>query len=212
MFETLEQELIERLDLAAWEQAEPKERQTILREHFAFVCERCDVSAKLSFEMPEDFATAQGLYDAASKTLFLNAELWPLLAATDPLFLLLHELRHLLQAKYPDAFNEAIRLNAVYVLQYDGTAYKLEDGEYRAVKLDGDPKDFLQLYLASPAERDANLFAHRILKAAGGGADVDRRLAMFSPEEHFFAEGEAEKAFVRAVREIDRLLAAETQL
>ncbi len=170
----------------------------------ALACDCFGLSLVLSFNMPSGYETANALFDPVVSTVYCN----PSSDSTTPvklLFFFLHELRHALQAFCPHLFSESIRLNNRYVIQYDGTAYRLSEGEWQAVKLGGEEDYYTELYLASPGERDANAFAYRCLNGLYG-KETDDLFAAWTPQWRYFSEGEAEAEFLKAVTEIDRLI------
>lgn len=69
-----------------------------------------------------------------------------------------------------ERFDELISRSRLYVIQYDGTCYKLVDGEWKECKLEGSIEFFTELYLGQPHERDANDFAYERVKALLGAS------------------------------------------
>ena len=137
-------------------------------KHFRMYCEENSLPIKLSFDMPEGYETANGTFDPTVKTLFINKEMLQTQPEYEQMFYLFHELRHAVQYLHPERFDELVSMSRLYVIQYDGTCYKLVDGEWRECKLDGSTERFTELYLGQPYERDANDFAYEKVKALLG--------------------------------------------
>lgn len=133
-------------------------------KHFRMYCEENSLPINLSFDMPEGYETANGTFDPTVNTLFINKEMLQSQPEYEQMFYLFHELRHALQYLHPESFDELISKSRLYVIQYDGTCYKLVDGEWKECKLDGSIEYFTELYLGQPYERDANDFAYEKVK------------------------------------------------
>ena len=110
-------------------------------------------SINLSFDMPEGYETANGTFDPTVNTLFINKDMLQSQPEYEQMFYLFHELRHALQYLHPESFDELISKSCLYVIQYDGTCYKLVDGEWKECKLDGSTEHFTELYLGQPYEQ-----------------------------------------------------------
>lgn len=108
--------------------------------------------------MPKGYETANGTFDPTVNTLFINKEMLQSQPEYEQMFYLFHELRHALQYLHPERFDELISRSRLYVIQYDGTCYKLVDGEWKECKLEGSIEFFTELYLGQPHERDAKEF------------------------------------------------------
>lgn len=180
--------------------------KTILQRVFQLAKDGLNLNIKLCFTMPEGFEQAYGVTNPVTGNIHVNEALCSPSNLVEPLFYFLHELRHAIQAAHPDWFSEAIQRNARYILQYDGTAYKIENNEILEVKLPGEQAYFTELYLASPAEVDANAFAYRCLSGVGG-EKLERLYAMWSPEYRYFSREEADDEFLKAVEAIEAQLA-----
>lgn len=180
--------------------------KTIMQHVFQLAKDGLKLNIKLCFTMPEGFEQAYGVTNPVTGDIHVNEALWDPSNPVEPLFYFLHELRHAIQAAHPDWFSRAIQLNARYILQYDGTAYKIEQHEILEVKLPGEQAYFTELYLASPAEVDANAFAYRCLSGVGG-EKLERLYAMWSPEYRYFSREEADDEFLKAVEAIEAQLA-----
>ena len=61
--------------------------------------------------------------------------------------------------------------SAQYVIMYDGTCYKIVDGNYHECKLDGGEEYFTNIYLGQPYEVDANTFAYEQVKNIYGDSE-----------------------------------------
>lgn len=68
-------------------------------------------------------------------------------------------------------------------IQYDGTCYKLVDGEWKECKLDGSTEHFTELYLGQPYERDANDFAYeKVKELLGDSPELQELHAFWTPK------------------------------
>lgn len=143
----------------------------------------------LSWEMPAGYETAYGTYDIAENTLFLNWALLGKLPRGQQLFYLCHELRHGMQYQQPEQFSPFLRESLPYVLLYDGTCFRLQDGVWKQGKLEGEAAYFTNAYLGLPYEVDANRFAYAKACAYGGDSEeLKGLLARNSPEYDMSAE------------------------
>lgn len=134
---------------------------------------------RLSFDMPPGYETANGTFDAETRTVYLNAALLHGAPDHEKAFFLFHELRHAAQELCPARFSETIRRSLKYVIQYDGACYRKIGGGYAECKLDGGAERFTDLYLGQPHEADANAFAYAQAKALFGDSDELRKLYEF---------------------------------
>lgn len=119
--------------------------------------EKWDLDISASFDMPEGFQNAFGVFDATKNELFLN-----LSSEIDDarfLFTFFHELRHALQYNFPERFDKDVQKSLPYVIHFDGSCFKLIGGEWKSCSLSED-WDFESAYLSLPYERDANEFAY----------------------------------------------------
>lgn len=152
-------------------------------------CAENGLHLALSWEMPAGYETAYGTYDIAENTLFLNSALLEKLPRGQQLFYLCHELRHGMQYQQPEQFSPFLRESLPYVLLYDGTCFRLQDGEWRQGKLEGEAAYFTNAYLGLPYEVDANRFAYAKACAYGGDSEeLKGLLARNSPEYDMSAE------------------------
>ena len=194
------------IDLARWIGLPAEERAGRLPGILAAWQSWCQVTAELRFQMPAGYEAAYGLFRPEENILYLN-----LARETGPveqLFYLLHEFRHGVQYGHPEWFPDFLVKSMGYIIQYDGTCYRVDHGQLLEAKLDGERAYFTQLYLCQPYERDANEFAFRSLKAAGEAQGValeglDELFAMWSPRFQLFSEREAAAHLEQAYRRID---------
>ncbi len=208
MLEVFERNLIAQLNLGAWQIGDSENRKAIMGKLFDFAKAAFDLKPQLYFTMPEGFEQAYGLSNPVTGDIHVNEVIWDQCDPIDPLFYFLHELRHSIQSSNPQLFSEAHQLNCIYLIQFDGTGYKVDGGDIRAVRLEGEQGYFTELYLASPCEQDANAFAYRCLKAAGATERLDELYAMWSPRYVYFTKEEALAEFYKTVSEIDRRIVA----
>lgn len=114
-----------------------------------------DISA--SFDMPEAFQNAYGVFDTTKNELFVN--LSNEIDDARFLFTFFHELRHALQYNFSEKFDACVQKSLPYVIHFDGSCFKLIGGEWKSCTLSED-LDFESAYLSLPYERDANKFAY----------------------------------------------------
>ena len=138
-----------------------------------------NLDLKLSFNMPAGYETANGTFDVASKTVFINAEYLEDAPDYEKAFYLFHELRHSSQHLYPELFSNAVSRSISYVIMYDGTCCKIINGEYYECKLEGGEEHFTNIYLGQPYEADANTYAYEQVKTIFGDSDGLRKLYEF---------------------------------
>ena len=94
-------------------------------------------------------------------------------------FYLFHELRHSSQYLCPELFSNVINRSIQYVIMYDGTCYKIVNGQYCECKLEGGEDYFTNIYLGQPYEADANTYAYEQVKRIVGDSDDLRKLYKF---------------------------------
>ncbi len=129
-------------------------KNTIQTTFNKFVKEN-DLKIALSFSMPTGYETAFGTYDVTKQTLFLN-EMF-LEEKERMFFTLFHELCHARQYAYPETFDRQIFQSLPYVVLYDGSVFKLENGKWKTGKLN--LENAVEIYNNLPYEIDANSFA-----------------------------------------------------
>ena len=165
------------------------------QRHFDAYCGEHCLDLRLSFDMPEGYASAYGTFDAETKTVFINAGLLSAAPDEEKAFYLFHELRHASQHLRPGEFSEAVRRSAQYVIMYDGTCYRCTDGGWRECRLEGDEEYLTNLYLGQPHETDANAFAYRQAMKAGGDPERLRKLYSFWTPARPVPDGEYEAVY-----------------
>lgn len=149
------------------------------QELFNQYCCEFALPLHLSFDMPAGYEKANGSFDSACKTVFINAECLLNEPDSTKAFFLFHELRHASQYLCPDQFNSAIQRSLQYIILYDGTCYKLDNGCYLKCQLDGCEEYFTDLYLGQPYEVDANTFAYEQTKKLYGDSEELKALFNF---------------------------------
>lgn len=153
------------------------------KAHFSSFCEENGLDLSLSFDMPEGYGTANGLFDPERKTVFINAALLESAPDGEKAFYFFHELRHAAQYLLPDRFPDLIRRSLRYVIRYDGTCYKQVGDDYAECRLEGGEAYFTRLYLGQPHEADANAFAFgRVRELFGDSEALDRLYGFWMPE------------------------------
>jgi hypothetical protein len=149
------------------------------RSHFDKYCRDHTLDLVLSFNMPAGYETANGTFDAASKTVFINAAVLNDAPDCEKAFYLFHELRHASQYLRPELFSGAVNRSLGYVIMYDGTCYKIVDGEYIECRLEDGEDYFTKIYLGQPYEVDANTFAYAQTRELYGDSEELRKLYEF---------------------------------
>lgn len=129
------------------------------KTYFDTYCKENGLELSLCFDMPEGYETANGTFDDGTKTVYMNTKQLEADQDFEKAFYLFHELRHAAQYLQQEQFPEIIRRSLQYAIQYDGTCYKLVNGDYVACRLEGGEKRFTELYLGQPHEADANNYA-----------------------------------------------------
>lgn len=142
-------------------------------------CSAHNLALHLSFSMPVGYETANGNFDPACKTVFINAKRLKNESDSTKAFFLFHELRHALQYLCPDQFSSTIQRSIQYIILYDGTCYKLTNERYLKCQLDGGEEYFTDLYLSLPHEVDANTFAYKSVKKLYGDSEELKSCLIF---------------------------------
>ena len=138
------------------------------KNYFDKFCRDNQLKLSLSYDMPKGYETANGMFDVATKILYVNREMLKDFSDFEQCFFLFHELRHGIQYLCPSQFDDKIIKSLQYVIMFDGTCYKLVDGEYLECILQGDEEYFSRLYKGQPYEVDANKFAYEQVKGMYG--------------------------------------------
>lgn len=146
------------------------------KKSFDDYCSAHNLALHLSFSMPVGYETANGNFDPACKTVFINAKRLKNESDSTKAFFLFHELRHALQYLCPDQFSSTIQRSIQYIILYDGTCYKLTNERYLKCQLDGGEEYFTDLYLSQPHEVDANTFAYKSVKKLYGDSEELKKL------------------------------------
>lgn len=146
---------------------------------FDIYCKETGLELSLCFDMPEGYETANGLFDDEQKMVYINGKMLEEVPDFEKTFYLFHELRHAAQYLKPEQFPEMIRRSLQYVIQYNGTCYKLVDGEYRECVLQGGEARFGELYLGQPHEMDANQYAFEQTRKIFGESEGLKKLYDF---------------------------------
>ena len=168
---------------------------------FRTYCEENSCAIGLSFDMPAGYETANGTFDPAVGTLFINREALRSLPEHAQMFYLFHELRHASQYLHPERFDGLIGRSRLYVVRYDGVCYKLTDGKWKECRFEGTEEYFTGLYLGQPCERDANDFAYEMVKTLlGDSPELQELYAFWTPREAI-----AEQAYEKLYRQIDEM-------
>lgn len=149
------------------------------KKYFDIYCHENRLALHLSFEMPSGYEAANGTFDVASKTIFINERLLDKSSDYKKAFFLFHELRHASQYLSLNQFSDAIKRSSQYIIMYDGTCYKLVNGDYLKCKLTGDETYLTNLYLGQPHEVDANRFAYEQTRKLYGDSDELKELFHF---------------------------------
>ena len=177
-----------------------------VEKYFREYCKENNLTINLSFNMPKKYETANGTYDPAVNTLFINKEILQSQPEYEQLFYLFHELRHALQYLYPEQFDALIATSRFYIIMYDGTCYKLVDGDWKECKLEGTAEYFTDLYLGQPNERDANDYAYmKVRELLGDSPELQALYAFWKPK-----KATAAQRYEELYRKIDAITGVES--
>ena len=135
---------------------------------FMDYCAENGLAISLSYDMPAGYENANGMFDPAVNTLFINKDFLKDLPDYEQMFYLFHELRHALQYLCSERFDARILKSRQYVIMYDGHCYKLVQEEWKECVLEGSTEYFSALYFGQPYEADANEFAYEKVKSICG--------------------------------------------
>ena len=146
-------------------------------------CRENHLQIVFSTQMPQGYESANGTFDIAKNTLFFNAQQLSSEPDYAAMFYLFHELRHAMQYTQPQLFSEAIRKSIDYVLMYDGTCFKMVQGNWMECKLEGTEAYLKDAYLGQPYEMDANSFAYEeVQKRCGNSHELKELYSFWTPE------------------------------
>lgn len=153
-------------------------------EHlFNEYCIENNIHTKLSYDMPTGYETSFGTYDCTIDTLFINNEILDTFDLSEVLFFLYHELRHAVQYQHSELFSEHIKESLKYVILYNGTSFKLINGEWNTCKLLGEEEFFSEAYLNLPYEIDANEYAYnKVISLLGNSEKLQNIYKLFKPQ------------------------------
>ena len=126
--------------------------------------EREGLNISLNFIMPKGYENAFGTFDVCKNTLFLNQNLMTEGKKVRMLFTLYHELYHAKQYLHREKFDEKVKKSIDYVVLYDGSAFKLCEGEWKEGRLINCEFEFVEVYKNLPYEIQANEFAYDKVK------------------------------------------------
>ena len=154
-----------------------------IREIVSSYCRENGLQIRFSAEMPEGYETANGTFDITKNTLFFNAKMLAGAPDFEKLFYLFHELRHVLQYTRPEQFPPILQRSLNYVLLYDGTCYKMVQGDWVECRIQGADDDLADAYLGQPYEMDANNYAYKKVKAiCGVSPELDKLYSFWMPK------------------------------
>lgn len=136
----------------------------------------------LSTDMPCGYESANGTFDIAKNTLFLNRTVLASAPDYEALFYLFHELRHVLQYTRPQLFSKAIQYSLNYVLMYDGSCFKLVHNDWLECRLEGSAQYLSDAYFGQLYEMDANSYAYeQVQKRCGTSQKLDELYSFWIP-------------------------------
>ncbi len=154
-----------------------------LNQIVAAYCEEHHLRICFSTDMPEGYETANGTFDITKNTLFFNTRMLENAPDYERLFYLFHELRHVLQYTHPEQFSPILQKSLSYVLMYDGTCYKLVQGDWAECRIEGTEGYLADAYLGQPYEVDANRFAYeKVKQLCGESAELQKLYEFWMPK------------------------------
>ncbi len=134
-------------------------------------------------DMPDGYDTANGTFDITKNTLFFNASMLADAPKYERLFYLYHELRHALQYTHPEQFSAIIQRSLTYVMMYDGTCFKMVQGDWKECRIQGSEAYLSEAYLGQPYEVDANNYAYEKVKGlCGSSPELDKLYSFWMPQ------------------------------
>ena len=195
------------IDLLQWSRSSSDERLKAVEKIICLIQQ--DLPLNLSFDMPSGYETAFGTYDPVVKQLFINRNQLQQ-DGISFLWYFLHELRHAIQYQYHFLFSDIIQLSLPYVIQYNGLCFKLQNGQWHSIPLNGSEEYFTELYLCLPYELDANQFALNLLQQASCIEQYSDELKhlqnLWFPKYSCFPEAEAWTHLQTVFHQIDSCL------
>ena len=111
-----------------------------------------------SFDLPKDFESAFGLFDATKNILYINNS--ENISYVRFIFTFYHELRHFMQYNQKENFDTSIQNSLNYAIHFDGNCFKLKNNKWLNCKIEDKNLNFIEIYKSSPCELDANNFAY----------------------------------------------------
>jgi translation initiation factor 2 beta subunit (eIF-2beta)/eIF-5 len=180
---------IERID--NWDKLSSTQKLDIVYTFFMQINRDTELSARISYDMPEGFEYAFGTYDDTTNTLFFNESVCISEGLVCCLFTIAHELRHALQNKYSEKFSLEVQKSRLYAINADlKTAYKLSGNKWFECELPYDTDYLIELYLCNPNEKDANDYAYNyIIQIVKSNqkivSELNEYMAMWQPEYKF---------------------------
>ena len=165
-------------------------------------CEKNQLCIHFSTDMPEGYETANGTFDVTKNTLYFNTAMLSEVSDYETLFYLFHELRHVVQYVKPEQFDSLLQKSLSYVLMYDGTCYKLIDGEWAECRIEETENYLSNAYMGQPYELDANQFAYEnVREILGPSQELDKLYEFWLPKEKL-----SDAEYQNIYHEIDKTL------
>ena len=165
------------------------------KKYFDDYCTNSNLNCKLSFEMPDGFEDAFGMYDSCTNTVHINKDFMKDDSDYKKAFCLFHELRHAEQHSHKEAFSKLIVRALNYDICYNGLCSKFIDNEWEGQFFDGSEEYFTRLYLSQPHELDANEFAYQRTKEIFGNSIELEKMHKFWVPTDIASSQELEKMY-----------------
>lgn len=183
-----------------------------IEKYIGFYCDENDFKISISYEMPEGYETANGMYDPTINTLFINESSFCHMEEYEQLFYLFHELRHAFQYLNSDMLDSLINRSRFYAVMYDGVCYKLIGNDWTECKLEGSKKYFTEMYLGQPYEIDANRYAYEKVKLILGDSQELEELRDFWMPKEKILDSEYEALYNRIDNLVKQIAFSRTEL